>query len=80
MNEALQQKGGDIFSTGQGRQFQTMNQEGLVTLQVEEQQELKISIKRRELEVQIKTKIHLMERLVVIIDMEPFMKPCLDPL
>jgi hypothetical protein len=37
MNKALQWKGGNVLSVGEGRQFHTMEREGLATLQVAQQ-------------------------------------------
>jgi len=49
------------------------------TLQVAEQQEVKINIEKGKLEIQTNTKIHSMEQLVMTMDMEPSWGPYLDP-
>jgi hypothetical protein len=48
-----------------------MDWERLATLHMVEQQEVGINIERGELEIQTNIKIHLMERLVIIMDTEP---------
>jgi hypothetical protein len=48
-----------------------IDQEGLATLHVAEQQEVRINIERRKLEIQIDIKIHSMEWLFVITNVEP---------
>jgi len=49
-----------------------MDWEGLVMLHVVKQQEVKINIERGKLEIQIDTKIHSMEWLVMTMDTKPF--------
>jgi hypothetical protein len=48
-----------------------IDQKGLTTLHVVEWQEVGINIERGELEIQIDIKIHSMEHLVVITNVEP---------
>jgi hypothetical protein len=48
-----------------------IDQKGLTTLHVVEQQEVGINIERGELEIQIDIKIHSMEHLIVITNAEP---------
>jgi hypothetical protein len=48
-----------------------MEQEGLATMQVAKQHEVGINIEIGKLEVQTNTRIHLMERLAVIINTKP---------
>jgi hypothetical protein len=48
-----------------------MDWEGLATLHMAKQQEVKVNIEKKELEIQTNIGIHLMERLVVIMDVEP---------
>jgi hypothetical protein len=71
MNEALQWKGGDVPSTGQGRQFHMIDQEGLITLHIVEQLDVKMNIEKGEPKIWIDTKIHSMEQLVMTTDAEP---------
>jgi hypothetical protein len=71
MNKVWQQEGGDVFFIIRGGQFHMMDLEGLTTSHVAKQQEVEINIKRGEPRIQIDTKIHLMERLVMTIDTKP---------
>lgn len=71
MNKVLQQEGGDVLFVGKGKQFHTKEREGLATLQVAKQQEVKINIERGELEIQIDIGIHLMEQLFMTTNVEP---------
>lgn len=80
MNKALQREGGDVFFVGQGGQFHIMEQEGLATLHVADQQEVGINIEKGELEIQIDTGILLMEWLIVTTDEEPSQGPNRTPI
>jgi hypothetical protein len=48
-----------------------MDQEGLVMLHVVEKQKVRINIERGELEIQIDTRIHSMEWLVMTMNRKP---------
>jgi hypothetical protein len=48
-----------------------MNWEGLTTLHVAKQQEVKINIEKRTPKIQIDTKIHSIEQLVIITNVKP---------
>ncbi len=71
MNEMLQWKGGDVPSTNQGGQFDTINWEGLVTPHIIEQLNVEMNIEKGKPKIWIDAKIHSMEELVMIPDVEP---------
>lgn len=66
MNKVLHWEGGDIPLASQGGQFHTMDQKGLATLHIVEQQKVGINIEKGKLEIRIDTKIHSVERLLVV--------------
>jgi hypothetical protein len=67
----LHWEGGGVPSIGQRGQFHTIDREGLATLHIVEQLEVGINIEKGEPKIRIDTKIHLMEQLVMIMDVEP---------
>jgi hypothetical protein len=48
-----------------------MDQKGIATLHIVEQQKVAINIEKGKLEIRIDTKIHSVERLVVTMDTKP---------